>query len=90
VWLSRTAPGADSRRARDIERCRRFSDGYLALEPGNPYRIANIRYSLPPNEIGGLWGIGLSRRAGGDHVSYEVSRQVNPGALARFRAMPFD
>jgi len=65
--------------------------GYPALEPGNPYRIADIRYSLPPNEIGGLWGIEPSRRAGGDdHVSHEVSRQVNPGALARFRAMPFD
>jgi len=85
-WLD-----ADSQQARDIERFRWFSNGYLALEPGNPYRITDIRYSLLPNEIRGLWSIELSRRAGGDdHVSYEVSRQVNPEALARFRAMLFD
>lgn len=85
-WLS-----PDSQQARDIERFRWFSNGYLAVEPGNPYRITDIRYSMVPNEIQGLWSIELSRDAGrSDHVGYVVSRQAEDRQLLAFRAMLFE
>jgi inner membrane protein len=85
-WLSPA-----SQQARDIERFRWFSNGYLAVEPGNPYRITDIRYSMVPNEIQGLWSIELSpERAPGEHVGYVVSREADDRALLTFRSMLFE
>ena len=82
-WLT-----PDSQQARDIERFRWFSNGYLAIEPGNPYRITDIRYSMIPNEIQGLWSIELSPQARqADHVGYVVSREADDRKLLTFRAM---
>ncbi len=84
-WL---APG--SQQALDIERFRWFSNGYLAVEPGNPYRITDIRYSMVPNEIQGLWSIELDPAAEPDsHVGYVVSRAADERAVGSFRAMLF-
>lgn len=49
-----------SQQAKDIERFRWFSNGYIALSPYHENRIIDIRYSLLPNQIRGLWGIELS------------------------------
>jgi inner membrane protein len=84
-WL---VPG--SQQALDIERFRWFSNGYIAVEPGNPYRITDIRYSMVPNEIRGLWSIELSPQAEtADHVGYVVARQADDRALNMFRSMLF-
>ena len=84
-WL---VPG--SQQAIDIERFRWFSNGYVAVEPGNPYRITDIRYSMVPNEIRGLWSIELSPGANnGDHVDYVVSRRADPRAMSAFQSMLF-
>lgn len=84
-WL---LPG--SQQAMDIERFRWFSNGYLAVEPGNPYRITDIRYSMVPNEIQGLWSIELDPAAEPDsHVDYVVSRAADERAVGSFRAMLF-
>ena len=56
-WLD---PG--SRQARDVERFRRFSDGYVAVDPRRPNRIIDMRYSMVPNTIDPLWGIDLDPR----------------------------
>ena len=53
-WLD-----ADSQQARDVERFRWFSDGYVALDPSVPNRVIDMRYSLVPNEIDPLWGVDL-------------------------------
>lgn len=53
-WLA-----ADSRQARDLARFRRFSMGYLAVDPEHPERIVDVRYSMIPNRIDALWGIEL-------------------------------
>lgn len=50
----------DSQQAKDLERFHWFSDGFLAIAPTNPDRIIDVRYSLLPNEISGLWSIELS------------------------------
>lgn len=65
----------ESQQAKDIERFRWFSNGHLGLDPENPNRIIDTRYSLLPNEITGLWGIELDPNASGDeHIKYTEDR----------------
>jgi inner membrane protein len=65
-WLD-----SDSQQAKDIERFRWFSSGYIAQDPNNPYRIMDVRYSFVPNEVEALWGILLSPQAEmNEHVVY--------------------
>ena len=69
----------DSRQARDVERFRRFSDGYLAVDPHMPNRIVDMRYSMVPNTIDPLWGIELDPEAPPDrHVRYVEVRESRP------------
>ena len=42
-----------------MERFRWFSDGYVALDPKDPNRVIDVRYSLVPDRIEALWGIEL-------------------------------
>ena len=69
-WLD-----ADSQQARDVERFRWFSDGYVALDPAVPNRVIDTRYSIVPNEIDPLWGIDLDPRADAEqHVRFVTDR----------------
>ena len=64
-----------SQQAKDIERFRWFSGGYIALDRNDPYKIIDIRYSLLPQTIHPLWGIALSPDAGlSDHVRFYTDR----------------
>jgi inner membrane protein len=54
---------AESRQARDLERFRRFSGGFLAIDPDRDDHVIDVRYSMVPNEIEALWGIRLARGA---------------------------
>lgn len=58
-WLD-----ADGVQARDIERFRWFSDDFIALDPTDPTRVIDVRYSMVPNEIVPLWGLQLNRDQG--------------------------
>ena len=77
----------DSRQARDVERFRWFSDGYVAVDPRMPNRIVDMRYSMVPNTIDPLWGIELDPEAPPDrHVRYlevQESRPVHRGLYWR-------
>jgi inner membrane protein len=91
--LERDFPWLDhnTQQARDVERFRWFSNGYLARDPDNPNRITDIRYSFLPNQIAGLWSIQLSPQARSDtHVSYEVSRDGGAQNLKQFGTMLFE
>jgi inner membrane protein len=91
--LERDFPWLDhqSQQARDIERFRWFSNGYVALDPGHPNRITDIRYSMLPNQVAGLWSIEVSPEAGnGDHVRYVVARRTSSQLLEKFQAMLFE
>ena len=80
-WLP---PG--SQQARDLERFRWFSGDYLAVAGDNT--ITDIRYSLVPNEIDGLWGITLSPHAAPhEHVRYAGRRAVTAAKWQAFRDM---
>ena len=91
--IERDFPWLDhqSQQARDIERFRWFSNGYVARDPGNPNRITDIRYSLLPNQVAGLWSIELSPDAASDaHVGYVVARETTEQTLGKFRSMLFE
>ena len=80
-WLP---PG--SQQARDVERFRWFSGEYLALV--DDHTITDIRYSLVPNEIQGLWGITLDPRAAPhEHVRYSGRRATTASRWQAFRDM---
>lgn len=69
-WLD-----ADSQQAKDIERFRWFSNQHLGLDPKNPNKIIDVRYSVVPNRIDPLWGITLSPIKGrNQHVEWTTSR----------------
>lgn len=76
--VARDFPWLDpnSQQAKDIERFDWFSAGFTAVDPDNPMRIIDIRYSMLPQEINALWGIELSREPEpSEHASYFTSRE---------------
>lgn len=84
-WLDRS-----SQQAKDIERFRWFSKGYLALDKNNPHKIGDIRYSLVPHHINPLWGIELSPTATKtQHIEYYNARGDSKNASKQLLQMIF-
>lgn len=82
-WLERS-----SQQARDIERFRWFSNGYIARDPVYKNRVIDIRYSMLPDEVAPLWSIELHPGAAWDeHASYLVHRDAGTGRVARMWSM---
>ena len=70
-WLD-----TNSQQAKDIERFRWFSNGYIALSKTNSNQIIDIRYSTLPNKGDGLWGIELSPTVTNDkHIKMVTNRR---------------
>lgn len=85
-WLDQ-----DSQQARDIERFRLFSNGFLAQAPSNQLSIIDVRFSTVPNQINALWSIKLSPTASVDaHVEYTVHRDDSPDNRHVFLNMLFE
>ena len=77
-WLDRA-----SQQARDIERFRWFSNGYIARDPIYDNRVIDIRYSIIPNEVAPLWSIELRPDADHDaHAAYRVHRETSADRAA--------
>lgn len=75
--IARDFPWLDSasQQARDVERFRRFADGYIAVDPDRSNRIVDLRYSLVPNSANAFWGIEMDAQAARDqHVAYVTMR----------------
>ena len=70
-------PPQGSRQAVDLNRFRRFSAGYLTLDRGDPRRVIDLRYSILPNRIDGLWGIRLNARAPQQPVEFVTDRAMD-------------
>ena len=88
--LQRDFPWLDTnaRQSEDVRRFRWFSNGYVAVDPNNPMRIIDIRYSMLPNAIAPLWGIELNRAAGEDeHVTYTIDRRAPRASLNALNAL---
>ncbi len=77
----------DSIQARDIERFRWFSDGFIAKNPDNNLMIMDVRYSFVPNELAPLWVIQLKPDEPREHVDYLNTRDLTPGSRRRFLEM---
>lgn len=88
--LQRDFPWLDpqSQQAKDVERFRWFSNGFVAKDPKHPNRIVDIRYSVVPNEISALWSIELDPQAAqSQHVVYTNHRDSSAQRRARFFSM---
>ncbi len=85
---------ADSQQAKDIERFRWFSDGYLAVSRRNPNLIMDVRYSYLPNRINSMWGVKVDRQLIDEgkldaHVKYEIKSGTDKKTVKRFMDMVF-
>jgi inner membrane protein len=82
-WLDR-----NSQQAIDLERFYWFSRGYLSLDPENPLRVIDMRYSLVPNEAKGMWSIWLNRQADkAEHVMMKQDRDTSGARREKFGRM---
>ncbi len=91
--IKRDLPWLDpaSQQARDIERFRTTSAGYIAVDSLDRNRIGDIRYAMLPHRIEPLWGIRLSPAATADaHVAFYTERSNGREAFGRIAAMIFE
>ncbi|MGR5236643.1 metal-dependent hydrolase [Vibrio alfacsensis] len=80
-----------SQQAKDIERFRHFSNGFIAQDPNDEFRIVDVRYSVVPNQINALWGIKLSPTANkGTHVEFTTHRDNTQESRQQFLGMLTD
>ena len=88
--IDRDLPWLDSQsqQAKDLERFRWFSNNFLALERNRTNFVVDMRYSMLPNEIDGLWGIQLSpERQSSDHIEFLWDRNVTEEKREALKAM---
>ena len=82
-WLS-----SGSQQAIDVERFRWFSNGHLGVDPNNLNRIIDIRYSLVPNQLDGMWGIVLDQKAATDqHIKWDETKRPKKKEYELFFSM---
>jgi inner membrane protein len=85
-WLDK-----DSQQANDLARFEWFSQGFLSIDPNNPLRVIDMRYSLVPNEATGMWSIWFNRQAGKtDHVEIKQDRDTAGPRRKKFGRMLWD
>ena len=90
--IARHFPNLDltSQQAKDIERFRWFSQGYLAPDPKHTNRIMDVRYSMLPNEIEPIWSVELALSPlphEKSHVSFITNRSESKEKLQRLVKM---
>jgi len=86
AWLEN-----ESQQAKDLQRFRWFSNGYLALDQQRPNFVVDMRYSMLPNEVDGLWGIQLERnKTDEEHVDFVWDRNVSKQKRDKLKSMIFD
>jgi inner membrane protein len=73
--------------ARDVERFRRESDGFLVRHPDRPDVIGDVRYAMLPDSVRPLWGIRLDPAQPDRHVEFLAMREFTRADRERFVAM---
>lgn len=71
----------------DILRFKKFSDDFIAMEPGRDDLLGDMRYSMLPNKISTLWGITLDKSKLDKHANYGFYRETSPSDRKRFLDM---
>lgn len=78
----------ESQQYKDIQRFAWFSDNYLAIDPENKSRILDIRYSMLPNQISGLWGIEIDfDGTEKQHIKYITNRSLSQRRFEKLLGM---
>ena len=72
-----------SQQAKDIQRFSWFSNQHLGIDPDNHNRIIDIRYSLIPNRVDGMWGITLKQDAAPDEFAQWSTSRPKGAAMRR-------
>lgn len=76
-----------SQQNKDIERFRWFSQDYLGFDTESNL-ITDIRYSMLPNEVSPMWGLGVDyKKRADEHASWWASRELSQRQLLDFRNM---
>ncbi|GEA50989.1 hypothetical protein VIN01S_17930 [Vibrio inusitatus NBRC 102082] len=91
--MNRDFPWLDPnyQQAKDIERFSQFSNGFLAQDPVDKFKVIDVRYSMIPNEIRALWSINLSpSNDKNTHVKYTTHRNNTPESRQPFWDMLTD
>ncbi|MFP4611529.1 MAG: metal-dependent hydrolase [Thiohalophilus sp.] len=70
--------------ARDIRRFERFSDGFVAFDPGQKNVLGDMRYSMLPNSVRPLWGVVIDPEKPQQHVDYRFFRDSSAGVRHTF------
>jgi len=78
---------ADTRSRNDLNRFASFSDGWLAIHPGQPNVVGDIRYAMLPTSTVPLWGIRLNQRDPDEAPQFVVNRTFTPAMRRDFLAM---
>jgi inner membrane protein len=77
-----------TQQALDVERFRRVADDFLTV--AGDTRIAELRYSMLPNEVAPFWAIELDPHAAADeHVEFVTTRDHTPAQARRLLGMMF-
>ena len=77
----------NSQQAKDIERFRWFSQGYLGYDDENSL-VTDIRYSMIPNQIAPMWGLVIdTEQSIDDHAAWWTSRSLDQSQLDLFKEM---
>ena len=71
----------------DILRFEKFSDGFIAMEPGKDNLLGDVRYSMTPIKIATLWGITLNKTKLNEHAHYGFYRATSPDDRKNYIAM---
>ncbi|MDH3342155.1 MAG: metal-dependent hydrolase [Gammaproteobacteria bacterium] len=71
----------------DILRFQKFSDGFIAIEPGTYDLLGDMRYSMLPNKIATLWGITLDIGKVDEHAHYGFYRKTSPNGRKKYVSM---
>ncbi|MFC1589456.1 metal-dependent hydrolase [Pseudomonadota bacterium] len=71
----------------DILRFEKFSDGFIAMEPGKDDLLGDVRYSMSPIKIATLWGITLDKNKLDEHAHYGFYRATSPDDRKIFMSM---
>ena len=76
-----------SQQGEDVERFRWFSQDYLGYD-AEEQLIADVRYSMLPDEVSPMWGLRVnSRSKPNEHASWWASRGLSPQKLRKFTGM---
>ncbi len=79
----------DSTTAKDIERFRHFSQGYISQDPKDDTLVIDVRYGILPHLLDPLWGVRVDVDKPNSHTPFRTFRSGFSNRFGIFREMVF-